>query len=409
PAQGAAANIPRWRGETFASPQQPASVIGPIALGVSFDESGNGSVLGLTSDQLAALTGGVNPVALDANTLALLKSLAVETLVLKTTPGGLSVSLNGQPLPGVAYDGNYISRTSALLSALTGDAVRMETLEGLLPQLTNMDATITLDFTGQPAEFQLAEIPVAVTESGALTVFGLDIPGAALPADTLQLLADANIQQVWVNASKESINLAVNGQALPQINLSPAGLNVVANLVGTQAGISPQLVTTGVDALLKDGLSTTISLPGASGEAAAPGEPSFAPADLGDMAPPVIRAKVGVKNGQIASVGDLTADQLAALGVALPALPPNVMQILGDLNAKQVDIVSQPNALQINVNAEQVASIKYDQTSLQAAYGVAKPFLKGTLLENPGLSQLIEDQILPLVPAADINVQITIE
>jgi hypothetical protein len=127
------------------------------------------------------------------------------------------------------------------------------------------------------------------------------------------------------------------------------------------------------------------------------------------MAAPVIRAKVGVKDGQIVSIGDLSAEQLAQLGVTLPALPPNVMQILSDLNAQTVDIVNTPNNLSIKVNGAELMSIDYDAASLATALELAKPYLAGTPLEDPAVMQLIQEQILPIAPAADVNVQITVE
>jgi hypothetical protein len=127
------------------------------------------------------------------------------------------------------------------------------------------------------------------------------------------------------------------------------------------------------------------------------------------MAPPVIRARVGVKDGQIVSFGDLSAEQLTQLGVTLPALPPNVMQILNDLNAQTVDIVNTPNNLSIKVNGAELMSIDYDAASLATALELAGPYLAGTPLEDPAVMQLVQEQILPIAPAADVNVQITIE
>ncbi|MCB0133665.1 MAG: hypothetical protein KDD75_00965, partial [Caldilineaceae bacterium] len=118
-------------------------------------------------------------------------------------------------------------------------------------------------------------------------------------------------------------------------------------------------------------------------------EASYAPAELGDMAAPVIKLNATLKDGQITSVGGLSAEQLAGLGVALPALPANVMQILGDLDAKTVGIVNTPNNLEISVNGAPVASIDYDAASLATALELAKPYLAGTPLEDPAVMQLI--------------------
>jgi hypothetical protein len=54
-------------------------------------------------------------------------------------------------------------------------------------------------------------------------------------------------------------------------------------------------------------------------------------------------------------------------------------------------------------------SIDYDAASLATALDLAKPYLAGTPLEDPAVMQLIQEQILPIAPAADVNVQITVE
>ncbi|MBK8795046.1 MAG: hypothetical protein IPM07_00890 [Anaerolineales bacterium] len=85
------------------------------------------------------------------------------------------------------------------------------------------------------------------------------------------------------------------------------------------------------------------------------------------------------------------------------------MQILGDLDAKTVGIVNTPNNLAISVNGSELMSLDYDAASLAAALELAKPYLAGTPLEDPAVMQLVQEQILPIAPAADLNVQITVE
>jgi hypothetical protein len=85
------------------------------------------------------------------------------------------------------------------------------------------------------------------------------------------------------------------------------------------------------------------------------------------------------------------------------------MQILSDLDAKKVDIVNTPNNLSIQVNGSELMSIDYDAASLATALELAKPYLTDTPLADPAVMQLIVEQILPIAPAADVTVQITIE
>ena len=80
--------IPRWRGETAVSPQQPENPTEPLALGVSFDESGSGSIGRIPGNLLGSLTGCANPLRLDPGMLSQSKGFGIENLGLQTTPSG---------------------------------------------------------------------------------------------------------------------------------------------------------------------------------------------------------------------------------------------------------------------------------------------------------------------------------
>lgn len=77
-------------------------------------------------------------------------------------------------------------------------------------------------FNGAPAEITLPDLNLKLTEGGGLNAFGLDIPGVAIPLESLKPLTDAGIGSLSVKATDKSIDLAVNGQALPTINFTPA-------------------------------------------------------------------------------------------------------------------------------------------------------------------------------------------
>jgi len=406
---GAPLDIPRWRGETSISPQQLEATAEPLALGVSFDESGSGSLGAIPGSVIAALAGGANPLQLDPAALAQLKNFGINSLSVQTTPAGIELTVNDKKMPGIAYDAAYLERTLKLLPAVAGGAVPEDLLQMAAQQLPALNVALNVDLSGQPADFKLSELPIKIGDSGNLEVMGIAIPGVTLPADALQPLRDLGVSQLAVDASTEAINLAVDGKPLPAIRFAPGGLATVAGIAGAQAGISGDAINALLDSVLKDGLSTVVAVGDAATTEATPVEASYAPADLGAMAAPVIKLNATLKEGQITSVGGLSAEQLAGLGVVLPALPANVMQILGDLDARTVGIVNQPNNLEISVNGAPLVSIAYDAASLATALDLAKPYLAGTPLEDPAVMQLIKDQILPIAPAADVNVQIAVE
>lgn len=402
-------NIPRWSGPASFAATAPAEGAEPLNLDfVAIDPEGRITAAGLDLDALTPLLGG-QALRVPPDLLNTLKSLGAKNIGLKTTPNSITVDLDGNPLPSLTFDQAALERMLALLGGMgLLPAEQLEMIQSQLGTLTSLNANIIVNLEGVPASATLPPLDVKVSESGSLNVLGIDVPGATLPAEILAQLADAGIQNVAIDARSDSLTLAVNGQTLPRITFSPEGLGVVSSLVSGLAGIPPELVTAGLNSLSGEGIKTTVALPGSTGEVALPTDPTFAPPDLGDLSAPTIAAKIAVQDGQIASVGGLSAEQLAALGVTLPALPANIMDILTQSGADQVDIVTVPNEIQIKLNGNQVMGIQNDAASLAAVWNLASPFL-GDALAEPGLQKLIEEQLLPVIPGADVNLSIMLE
>lgn len=409
PAQGQPVlDVPRWRGET-APPAAAAPTGQAINLGISFDAEGNPSALGMSPEALAAIAGGALP-KLDPGTLQMLSTMGMNKLQISTTPTAITIVANdNQPFPSLAYDAASLQRLVDLAKPmLQSTPDTLATIEQVAAILPNQNLNLTVGFNGTPVETKLSDLPVGISDSGNITFGGMAIPGAAIPAATLDQLKSAGIQSIGIAATDGGILLAANGQTLPKITYTDQGLNTLANLAGAAAGVSPQMITGGLQAVTAAGLSTSVALPG--GQAApAPTEPTFAAPDLGDVPIPTLRVAATVKDGQITSVGGLSAEQLAALGVALPTLPANVTDALKGLGAKQVDIVTEPNKLRVTADGADVLGMEYDQASLKAAWDLAKPQLADGPLADPGLQKLIEEQFLPLLPGTDLKIAITLE
>jgi hypothetical protein len=411
PAQGQPVlDVPRWRGETPVAPPAEGTASGtPLSLGISFDPEGNASALGIAPDALAAMTGGALP-KLDAATLQLITAMGWNKLQITTTPNGISLVANDdQPLPSLAFDQASLERLVNVVTPMMQEQpATLATIQQVVSMLPSQSLNLTVGFNGTPVETVLSDLPVGISDTGNITFGGMPIPGAAIPPETLQQLATAGVTSLGVAATDGGILLAVNGQTLPKISYTDAGLETIANLAGSTAGVPPAMITGGLAAVTNAGLSTSIALPG--GEAApAPTEPTFAPPDLGDVPTPTLRVAATVQDGQITSVGGLSAEQLGALGVTLPALPPEAANALASLNASQIDIVTEPNKLRVTADGTDVIGLEYDQASLKSAWDLAKPQLANGPLADPALQQLIEEQFLPLLPGADIKVAITVE
>ncbi len=410
PAQGQPVlDVPRWRGETTVTPAEGAATGEPLSLGITYDAEGNPSAMGLSPDAFAALTGGALPT-LSPTTRQMLSTLGWNKLQINTTPNAIQLVANDdQALPSLAFDAASLQRLIELVTPMmSGTPETMATLQQLTTMLAQQPLKLSVGFNGTPVETNLSDLPVGIADDGAITFGGMPIPGAAIPPATLEQLSAAGVQSVGVAATDGGVLLAVNGQTLPKITYTDAGLNTIANLAGGMAGVSPQMITGGLAAVTNAGLSTSIALPG--GEAApAPTEPTFAPPDLGDVPTPTLRVAATVKDGQITSVGGLSAEQLGALGVTLPTLPPSVNDALTNLNAKQIDIVTEPNKLRVIADGTDVLGLEYDQASLKSAWDLAKPQLADGPLADPALQKLIEEQFLPLLPGADVKIAVTVE
>ena len=386
PAQGKPVlDVPRWRGETATTTAEAAPAGAPVSLGISFDEQGRASALGMSPEALSAVAGGAVP-NLDANILQMIKRLGWQKLQVQTTPNGITLLVNdNQPLPTLSYDQASLQRLIDVAAPILEptNPNLLATLQQALPALTTQNLNITVGLNGTPVETKLSDLPIGISDAGAITFGGMPLPGATIPAATLDQLKSAGVESVGVAATNGGILLAVNGQTLPKITYTDQGLNTIANLAGPAAGVPPAMITGGLQAVTNAGLSTSIALPG--GQAGpAPTEPTFAPPDLGDVPTPTLRVAATVKDGQITSVGGLSAEQLGALGVTLPTLPPNVNDALKNLGAKQIDIVTEPNKLRVTADGTDVLGMEYDQASLKSAWDLAKPQLADGPLADPG-------------------------
>jgi len=417
PASGEPANIPNWKGETEITPETPENVIGPMTIGgLAFDDQGNASIQGVPVSELEKALGTSLGLSMDPNTVALLKSLGADTIDIKLTPNGVSLMLGDKPLPGIAYDSATLEQAVKLADALVYKQTA-DTLNKVATVLPNAEVETVISLTGEPAAAtELAKIPVEVNDDGTLNVFGL--PAGSEPVidpETLAKLQDANIQHLDLNIDENGIEVAANGQKLPTIGWNDESLRTLADIIGPMAGMSPDLIETVLGMVRNTGIQASVALPVAAGERAieVPGEVdmTMTPSDLGDMAPPTIHAVAKFdKDGNLKEFGGLSAESLAALGVSGIALPPDAMTTLNDLGAQTIEIKSEPNKLIVYLDGAEALTINNDAESLANALDLATPFLGAdSPLADPVLNQLLREQILPLVPAMDLDVTIEIE
>lgn len=125
--------------------------------------------------------------------------------------------------------------------------------------------------------------------------------------------------------------------------------------------------------------------------------------------PAVIRANIVIEDGQIVSIGGIPGGDAWRLGrdAADPAARSDEHSRRPWL--RHINIKAQPDGLHIAAGGEEVLSIAYDATSLGGLWGLLKPLAGATLADNPGLTQLIEQMILPMLTTSDVDVTLTLQ
>jgi len=125
--------------------------------------------------------------------------------------------------------------------------------------------------------------------------------------------------------------------------------------------------------------------------------------DLGDTPAPVIHLDAAFSNGQLTSIAGIDSDELSSI-----TLPPDVADLLTELEAGELKIKSEANSLNVMVDGETMLALNYDTPSLMAVMDLAAPMMEGTMLEEELIQQFVIEQILPLIPGADVDVTVAL-
>ncbi len=411
PAAGATArDIPAWREEATVVPQ---TVDTPsLALDVSsinFDDQGNARLGNVPLSALGA------PVSLPPATLQLLDQLGIQKLTIDTQPDGLHLSINDRALPTVAYDAESLGRAVALVNQLMPDSGMADTLAQVATVLPAADAQIAVTFNGEPAgDTNLRNLNVALNADGSLTALGIPIPGGPLvPASLLQQLEAANLQNVQVALNGDRLTILNNGEPFPAISWSPEGIDLIKTLAPALAGVSADQIQGVMDLLNQTEVGLNVALPGAEAAAAPATDalpaPEFAAVDLGEFAPPIIRAELQMDAaGNVTRIGNVEMADVASMGLpASIALPANVVDILKATGANQLAIVANGQGhLDVTLDGQPAISLDFDSDSLRMLLATLKPILNIDILNNPVISQIIDEQIMPLAPGAQLDIAI---
>ncbi len=408
PPAGEAIAVPRWRGETtVAAAEAPAEpTIGPIDISnITFNAEGRGFIGPVPLDALGA------GVALPASTLALLQQLGINSLSLHTEPTGLKLDVNDGPFPDLAYDAERLAKAMELANTFMAGSPMVELLNGVAGQLPGADIRAAVTFNGEPAGgLVLDNLRATINEDGSIDALGLPLPvGSLLSPELVGQLQSAGLERLQVSVSDGTIALANNGAPFPAISWTGAGeqlLTSMAPALGLPAGQLQGIF----DVVRETDLALEVALPGADTTAPAPEVAEFAPVDLGDVNAPEVRARLQVDgSGTVTQVGNVATADLAALGVPPITLPANVMQMLGQTGASNVQVQTTPGQLDVSLDGESALSLNYDVDSLRQLVNTLKPILNNPMLENPIVSKLLDEMVLPMVAGSNIDLTVALQ
>lgn len=407
--------IPRWRGETSITASTPAEpTLGPITIGsLAFDEQGQAVIEGVPASTLEQALGMPLPLALDANTLAILQNIGAEAVQVHIHSNGIDLALNDRPLPGIAWDEPRLNTLLANLPAFVADPALVETINQALPLLSGADVTVAVSFTGeQAAETVLAPINLSISENGDLSLAGIPVAPGAVPADALASLQAANVQHLALSVQPTGISVAANGQTLPTITWTEESLPVLAQVIGPMAG-GTDLINTVLPVALGLGPNVQVSIPPASGA-----EPIDAPAEINytiqpveatEDAPVIVLDLAVDAAGNLVQLGGFSAEEFAQLGITLPAIPADSLEALRAADVQQLQLDSEPGVLNVRLDGSDALALNYDEPSIMTTLDIAAPFLGDSPINEPLVNQLLREQIIPMVLVSNLDVQITLE
>jgi hypothetical protein len=408
-------DIPRWRGETAITEDAAAEpTLGPITIGsLAFDPQGQAIIEGVPASTLEQALGMALPLSLDPGTLGILQSISAEAAQVSVHGNGIDLSLNGNPLPGIAWDQPRLNTLLANVPAFVADPALVDTLNQVVPLLNGADVTVAVSFTGeQAAETVLAPIELSISETGDLSLLGIPVAPGAVPADALANLQAANVQHLALSVQPTGISAAANGQTLPTITWTEESLPLLAEVIGPMAG-GVDLINTVLPVALGLGPNVRVNIPPASGAEAVevPAEVDYAiqPVEAAEGAP-IINVGLAVDAaGNLVQLGGFTAEEFSQLGITLPAIPADSLAALRTAGVQQLTLDTEPGILNVLLDGSNALALNYDEPSIMTTLDIAAPFLGDSPISEPAINQFLREQIVPQVLTSNVDVAIDLQ
>ena len=410
PADGAEVlAIAPWRGETTATVSDAAPEQSMKIGSLAFTPDGAASVAGVPLSDL-----GVSGVAIPAGIMGALAAVGADKLGVTTGANGIDLSLGGKKLPSIAFDGDSLAGVIDVAAPFIGDEATLNTIKSAVPTLQTTALDLDVSLTGEAGETDLGSIPLALNADGTLSAMGFPTGQTVLDAEMLGQLQAAGIQQLDVNLNADSgLQLGANGMSLPSLSWTGDSLDKIINgVVIPMTGANAEQINGGLaifdNIAGESGFSTSLSIPNADGSTAESVDAvlgSYAAAD--PNAPTgTIRMVANYAGGQLQ---DISGTDLGAFAEMIPALPPQVADMMSQLGASALQIKSEANKLNILADGENLLTLDYDATSLNTMLDLAAPFLADTPLADANVMAFVQNTIVPSLPGSDLDITLNVE
>lgn len=249
---------------------------------------------------------------------------------------------------------------------------------------------VTVDATGNPSVLGISP-----------ALFGMD---ARFPQPLLDSLVAANIQHLEVRILGSGLVLIVNGKPLPHIGWDDEALTQGADFAQAMMGQDLSTAKKLLPVVRRLGLDVIVRLPKKGGAADLPlmsleEGAKVAPQASAGPATAVVKLDAKIDDKGMPSIFDLTAKDLAAIGMAAPVvLDAETLKRLQGANVQHLLIRSKPGGLFIYVNGKPLPHLIWDSRFLTNA---AELF--GQLMPDSPYRALVTE-IAPGVDRADIDV-----
>ncbi|MFN8492174.1 MAG: hypothetical protein U0350_31535 [Caldilineaceae bacterium] len=294
-------------GETAKAATGQDLVVDLPAIVIDFNAQGEPSVGNVPIAQLASTfgAGGLDQAKLPPNVIDQLTKANIQHIQIDNQPSGLTILVNGEAIPSLAWDGKSLKEITATLSKFGPVS---PAVEKLLPLITNLGIGVIARFpvaqgkeaipsyiTGEASTAAKASaaqksfmdnvgkapkinIPVFYNADGSFRI--ADLSGAEFTTLTgmplnLQMSPAAidnfkqkGISDIALATNANGIHLSINGNDLPYISWDNGKLNHVLDLAGQMGlwntladrGLNPADVTAMLDKVLPMLTSTDFSI-----------------------------------------------------------------------------------------------------------------------------------------------------